>query len=1341
MKYVASLGQKAVAFTDHEALGGVNKHLIACEELKEKGQIPQDFKVIIGNEIYLVDEDEMNQQMANKERVPFYHFILLAKDDIGYRQLKELSTRAWMRMFVWRRIERKPTFYTDIEEIVGSNPGHLIATSSCLGGYVAKHILSEEYDKVNDFISWCQDVFGKENFYLEMQPHLRKYDENGEEIITEQEIVNTWIRDRGIQSTIATDAHYLKKDQRMIHNAFLTSDNDEDRANARERADFYETTYHMGSQEIHEHLDFYLGEDFVNECIMNTWKIKESIGEYNIHRKQAPMEIPLPNQEDWYYTDEVFDFLEQNEEHFPNVMKMLDSENLYDGYLVSLCMKGATDEFLVSREEWFEVWKRVDAEFEEILGISKAGGYNMSAYFITMNKFIDIIWNEANAILGVSRGSAAGFMINYLLDVVQINPLKQPVEMPLWRFIERNKVELPDVDIDIPSHKRDAVFTKARDYMHSIGGELVRVGTYKTETSKSAIQTACRGLGVSQDERLYLSSLIPVDRGTVRTIYECYYGNKEKGFEPVAEFVRQVNKYPNLIEVALSVEGLISSRGSHAAGVIPHRDILDCCALMKAPNGEITTQFDLGDCEMCGGLKYDYLNTESESLIQHTMELLVEHGHIEWEGNLRDTYRASIHPNNLDYDNPKYYEALNEGKLLNAFQFDTPVSQKVLHKIEPKSLLELANTNSLMRLMSDGEQPSDRYVRLRENPEQWEQEMIDYGLTKEEREILHNHLDKDCGTLSSQEGLMLLTQDPNVANFDVPKSNVARKAIAKKKANVLEKAKKLFYECGEQVGARKIFLDYIWNIQFSMQFGYAFSILHTIGYSTILVQELELITSYPSIYWNTSVLLTESGTIEQDTNNEDEDGREGSTNYGAMGGAIATLQKQGVDIALPDINKALTGFIPDEQTNSIIFGLKGISSINNKTADIIINNRPYVSMKDFHDRLHLVKQEVVNSEGKVQRKALISKEQMINLIKAGAFDMIEPDKSRVEVLEEYLHMEYPDKKAITTSNLDQLINRGLIPSEYDEELMYYDFREYLRQGVRVEDGALYFQQDSNYKVTKSKKWYLLDGVDEADTQEVVDAFFNMFPELQQGKHWEYVEDDGQYYSNAIWVESGSGSKDSFEGVYKRKIARLMDFMRSDELLQAYNESLFRDVKKAHMEGTVASWEFDSLAMYHSDHELSHINKEIYGVSDFFLLGENPTIEGVWDRVDSETGEVRKIPKFKLHRLCGVVLDKVKNWDSIRLLTENGVVLVKFGKGVFSHYDRGISVKDEETGKNVTVEGSWFKKGTLLFVHGYRDGDIFRVKHYKNSLYSHSAYKITNVYEDGIVAYVEERQLF
>lgn len=515
-----------------------------------------------------------------------------------------------------------------------------------------------------------------------------------------------------------------------------------------------------------------------------------------------------------------------------------------------------------------------------------------------------------------------------------------------------------------------------------------------------------------------------------------------------------------------------------------------------------------------------------------------------------------------------------------------------------------------------------------------------------------------------------------------------------------------------------------------------FSKHHCIPYSQIALQEAYYATSFPPIYWATSVLLTESGAIERETT--EGENKENGTDREAMGGAIATLQKQGVTIALPDINKALTGFIPDEQTNSIIFGLKGISSINNKTAEIIIANRPYTSMKDFHDRLHLTKQELINKDGKVQKKALISKEQMINLIKAGSFDTIEPNKTRVELLDEYLHMEYPNKKAITASNLDQLIQRGLIPSEYDEELMYYDFREYLRQGVKVDDGNLPFHKVDGYKVTKSKKWYLLDGVDEVDTQEVVDAFFNMFPELQQGKHWEYVEDDGQYYSSAIWVESGATSKDSFEAIYKRKIGRLLDFMRSDELLQAYNESLFRDVKKAHAEGTVASWEFESLAMYYSDHELSHINKEYYNIANHFELPTEPVIEDYWEKTNKETGEVIRIPKFKIEQICGVVLGKNKNKHTLTLLTEFGVVNCKYQAGQFAFYDKSISIPDEETGKNKVVEKSFFQRGNLLMIRGVRSGDIFRVKNYKNGLWSHSTSLIEKIYEDGVCLLQDER---
>ena len=412
MKYVASLGQKAIAFTEHEQMGGHIKYLDACEELKSKGELPPDFKVILGNEIYLVDEQEMKSQMENKERVHFYHFIMNALDEVGHRQLRELSTRAWMRMFSWRGIERKPTYYEDIEEIIGSNPGHVIVSTACLGGYVGKHILNEEYDKVESFVEWCQDVFGKDHFFLEMQPHKRHYDEEGNEIISEQRIVNEWIYERNLPTIITTDSHYLKEEHRALHKAFLTSDQDDDKASVREVDAFYETTYLMSSEEIHNHLDHYLPTEFINECIDNSWWISQQVKGYNLKKTQIVAEIPLPPEEEWFVNEEMLDLFYDNADEFESILDAWESDNPYNAYLISLCMKGASDEFLIpSKDEWWDTFKRVNLEMEEVLGISEFAGYNLSAYFIIMNKFIDIIWNEADSILGISRGSAAGLRL------------------------------------------------------------------------------------------------------------------------------------------------------------------------------------------------------------------------------------------------------------------------------------------------------------------------------------------------------------------------------------------------------------------------------------------------------------------------------------------------------------------------------------------------------------------------------------------------------------------------------------------------------------------------------------------------------------------------------------------------------------------------------------------------------------------------------------------------------------------------------------------------------------------------------------------------------------------
>lgn len=812
------LGQQGFALTDHACLSGHMSLLKTVETMKSKGKIPQDFKVALGDEIYLLDEEEMKSKLENKEYVNFYHFILVALNDEGHRQLRELSTRAWGKMFNYKGIDRVPTFMSDIEEIIGENRGNIVASSACLGGYVQKHILKEEYEKANEFIHWCQEVFGEENFYLELQPHKSKYDEYGNEVAHEQQIVNEWVLDSGYKYIITTDAHYLKEEDFNLHSAYLKSDEDDDTysSGGREVKSFYETTYFMGSEEIRRLLHYLTDEEF-ESAINNANSILNRVEGYELERHQEVMKIPLPSRDTWYWDADLVDIIE--EMNLENLLYLIDDDNEYNNYLASLWMRGFKVRN-IPQDEVRDVLIRLDEEMMNLVGISEAKDTTMSAYFILMSRFIDIIWEEGESLIGVSRGSASGWVLNFLLGITQINPLKQPAEMPLWRFLSSERPDFADIDIDISSHKRDIVFSKISDYAESVGGSVVRVGTFKTESPKSAIQTSCRGLGIPSDIGLFISSLIPVVRGKTRSLHDTYYGNREEGLEPVAEFVNQIDKYEGLLETAMGIEDIVSGRSSHACGIVQSLDMLDSTATMKTPNGESITQYDLGNCESSGLIKYDILCTKTMAMIQLCLELLVEYEHVAWQGSLRATYDKYLHPNNLDPNNPKYFEVLNSGGLLSAFQFDSIAGEKALRAIKPQSLLELANANSLMRLMAeDGEQPIDMYVRYKNNPSEWEQDMIDFGLNEKERAILHRLLDLDYGVCSSQEGMMLMTMDKEVANFSVVDSNKLRKGVAKKLGSLYDQAHDLFYEKGLALGNRRVFLDYIWNVQIAMQRG------------------------------------------------------------------------------------------------------------------------------------------------------------------------------------------------------------------------------------------------------------------------------------------------------------------------------------------------------------------------------------------------------------------------------------------------------------------------------------------------------------------------------------------
>ena len=238
ISYAEELGHKAVAITEHDCVSGWIK-------IEKEAAKHENIKVIRGNEIYLV-RNGLNSDNYNKETDRYYHFILLAKDLVGAKQIMEISTRAWMRSYMARGMRRVPTYYQDLIDIIGVNPGHVIGSTACLGGALGTQILRGTSDEIlGRWIDQMADIFGHDDFVLEMQPSKNK-----EQIIVNRKILE-FARSHNLRYIITTDSHYLKKEDRIIHKAYLNAQNGD-----REVDDFYATTYMMGTEELESYMKF-----------------------------------------------------------------------------------------------------------------------------------------------------------------------------------------------------------------------------------------------------------------------------------------------------------------------------------------------------------------------------------------------------------------------------------------------------------------------------------------------------------------------------------------------------------------------------------------------------------------------------------------------------------------------------------------------------------------------------------------------------------------------------------------------------------------------------------------------------------------------------------------------------------------------------------------------------------------------------------------------------------------------------------------------------------------------------------------------------------------------------
>lgn len=424
------LGLSGVAITDHECLSA---HMEVNQYAKEIKKEHPDFKIALGNEIYLVDDRSRNQK--------YYHFLLIAKDAIGHKALRELSSIAWQNLYVDKKMERVPTTKDELEKIVKKYPGHLIATTACIGGELSSLLLKmtiaenehnndvayQCHQQIINFVQYCQKLFG-EDFYIECAPGTSE-----DQVIVNKRLYKV-AQCFGIKIVVGTDAHYLTKEDRPIHKAYLNS-----KEGDREVDAFYEFTYLMDSEEVNKLLQPCFPIGTVDWILNNTLEIQNKIEDYSLERKQIIPKVRVrdyPKCSAWEW------------DMYPTIRDLLVSDNIQERYWVNECINKLIEMNLDGNGEYAQ---RLEIEADIIKYIGEKLDDCLFAYFNTFKHYIDLFW-ECGSIVGPGRGSATGFLSNYLLGITQLDPIRW--KLNYWRFLNKERAELPSLLLILGSCKK-----------------------------------------------------------------------------------------------------------------------------------------------------------------------------------------------------------------------------------------------------------------------------------------------------------------------------------------------------------------------------------------------------------------------------------------------------------------------------------------------------------------------------------------------------------------------------------------------------------------------------------------------------------------------------------------------------------------------------------------------------------------------------------------------------------------------------------------------------------------------------------------------------------------------
>ena len=821
------LGMKALALTDHGNLYG------AVEFYKKA--VKAEIKPILGVETYVAPRSRFEKQAKIDDN--YFHLILLAENNLGWKNMIKLITKSHLEGFYYRpRVDK---------ELLRQYHEGIIALSACLAGEIPQLILKNNFEQAEKTIKEYQEIFGSENFFLEVSHHP-----NIPEAVKVNDALKKLSKITFAPLVATQDIHYTKPEDAEYQDILLAVQTN-NKTSDENRLTMKVEDFSMRSQEQ-------MMESFKDlpEAIENTEKIAERCN-VNLTLNQ----ILLPN--------------------FP----LPEQEISADDYLRKLVMERLSNRFEVADAK---VMERLDYELEVI----KKTGF--ADYFLIVQDFV--IWaKERGIVVGPGRGSAAGSLVSYVLGVTDINPLKY--DLLFERFLNPDRISMPDIDLDFTDVRRDEVFA----YIRQKYGEdrVAQIITFGTMAARAAVRDAGRALGLSYGFCDQLAKLIPA----------LPHQKLDDAIKKVPELNELYKNNPDakkVIDAAFKLEGVARHASVHAAGVVVSKEPLtDYVPLQRAPQNEniVITQFDMYSIEDLGLLKIDLLGLKNLTIIEEAIRLIKE---IQGE---------EIKISQIPLDDKKTFKLLQETDTTGIFQLESSGMRRYLRELKPTELEDIIAMVALYR----------------PGPMELIPSFINRKHGREKVKYLHPKLEpileKTYGIGIYQEQMMRIARD--LAGFSLAEADTLRKAIGKKIKVLLGAQKEKLLRGMMENGIDEPTAKQIWEL-FPPFARYGFNRSHAACYALIGYWTAYLKSHWP-IEFMTALLNADSGDTER------------------IAFLISEAQKNDINILAPDINKSFVNFVPEEK--NIRFGLLAIKNVGLNIVQAIIEERqrggPFQNFSDF----------------------------------------------------------------------------------------------------------------------------------------------------------------------------------------------------------------------------------------------------------------------------------------------------------------------------------------------------------------------------------------------------------